>query len=336
MRKRTDPYDSMEFQSARTSFQGLHETELDHLGRFRLPTDYISELKASGAHKLVLEPVEYSNFLIIIPSDIGIGNKRSLGNLLSRIAGAFFTPIPEEVEASWDEDGNVTIPSSIMSLIDFSISDKMMLCGDGTRLELWRYDEWEAREENKKWILQKPSTEHDRRTLDAIVSIIKEKENSPYAKLRKIYGYLNGLIVLLGIAVAIGAIHATAHQETLAQKLMIWLSIVLLFYLPWIAHSISIVSIDLKTPTFPIVGLPSGKAASRLKGPYLACVGFAASGVACWIVATVPQLDTAIKALPLGWLYLPVMLVAAVMVPFMIWLLMSALAWRARKDPFGP
>lgn len=335
MKKRTDPYDSLEFQPARPFFQGLHETELDHLGRFRLPADYISALEDSGIHKVVLRYSAHFRSLRISPSNGFIIHKSSINNWQCPNAASKATIIVEDAEAGWDEDGNVAIPSSILAMIGFSPGDMLMLHGDGARLDLWRHDEWEADREEQR-TQQEMYAEGNRRMFDEMVAIIKKKEKSPYAKLRKLYGYLCGLILLMGIAVAIGALYITAQEEALPSKLMIWGSIAILFGVPSIAHWFSITWIDLKSPSPPVLGFADSGAASLRKGPYLACFGFIASGAACWIVAEVPQLRSAIEALPLGWLYLPAILALAVILPFVIWLAMSILAWRARKDPFGP
>ena len=169
----------------------------------------------------------------------------------------------------------------------------------------------------------------DKRLFDEIAAIIKKKEKSPYAKLRRLYGYLCGLMLLLGLAVAVGALFTS-------QPPMAWLGVALLFGLPCIAHFFSLVWIDAKTPGFPLFGVTGSGRPSLLNGPYLACFGFAASGAACRVVATVPRLGLATRALPLGWLYLPILWGVAVILPFALWLALCVLAWRARRDPFGP
>ena len=176
----------------------------------------------------------------------------------------------------------------------------------------------------------------DRHMLDEIRGIRKTKENALYAKLRKWYVYLNILLFLLGIAAAGGALYITVIEGTPVPKLMVWLSIVLLFVLPCIAHGVSIFLIRVYSPSFPLLGITNYEQSVLLKGPYLASLGFIVSGIVCLLIMKIPQLDSAIKAMPLGTLYVPVIFIFAVVVPFIIWLVMSILAFKARKDPFGP
>ena len=179
----------------------------------------------------------------------------------------------------------------------------------------------------------------DKRTYKDVISVVREKGKSPYAKLIKWYGYLNALLLLLCIFAAIGALCVTlasATEETTSQKLMMWLSAALLFLLPCIVHSLSILYINLNKSNFPILGITNYGKSELKKGPYLAFFGFIISGVCCLIVAAVPKLHSAVELLPLGWLYLPVMMVVTVIIPFIIWLILSVLTWRARNNPLGP
>ena len=178
--------------------------------------------------------------------------------------------------------------------------------------------------------------DNDGNMLDEIVDIIKKKKESPYAKLRKCYGYLYGIMLLICFAVVIGVLYSIIQDKTIALKPMMWLSVLLVFGVPIIAHSISIFLIDYYTTSFSLIDPSYSGKFNLLKGPYLACLGFVISGIICLVVAKIPLLHSAIETLQLGWLYLPVMLAVAVVIPFVLWLVMSILAFLNRKDPFGP
>ena len=178
--------------------------------------------------------------------------------------------------------------------------------------------------------------DNDMDIFNHIKSIIKEKEKSPYSLLKKFYEYLCIFLWLLGFASIIAVIYAISLDYTWMEIMFMWLSIALLFGVPILAHEFSIIWIYSRTPRFPILGHVPSVEAWWKKGPYLACVRFAGSGVAYWVVATIPQLRSAIESLPLGRLSFPIILVVAIILPFIIWLFMSLLAWKSRRDPFGP
>ncbi len=61
-------------------------------------------------------------------------------------------------------------------------------------------------------------------------------------------------------------------------------------------------------------------------------IGSLISGVAVLAVTWIAPFDAALNTLPLPWLYRPLVLVMAVIIPFVLWLLMLLAYWRGRSE----